>query len=160
MSIRVRAVGSSQLAVKMKICSLCISHCPWLSTTAREESALEFSWRYNPALESLDSGDSCAWWDVSFLNCRLNKLSETDGAPELATCYNASFLALGCDRPPSKPARMAAVSPLAGSFCKPLEKFQYRPEMNTDSDQARPVTAHFIGCGNKDQFVMITLENS
>lgn len=71
---------------------------------------------------------------------------------------NAAFLALGSDGPCSTPAHMAAVLPLAGSFSKSLEKFQYRPEINTDSDQARPVTAYFIGCRNEDQFVLITLE--
>lgn len=96
--------------------------------------------------------------DVSLLSWRLNKPTDTAWAPELATWCKAAFLAPGWDGPRSKPARMAAASPLARSFCKSLEKFQYRPEINTDSEQARPVTAHFIGCGNEDQFVLITSE--
>lgn len=49
---------------------------------------------------------------------------------------------------------------LAGLLCKPLEKFQDRVEINTDSDQAHPVTAHFTASWNEDQFVLIALENS
>lgn len=58
-----------------------------------------------------------------------------------------------------QPAPLAALLLLPGLFGKFLERFQSRPEMNTGSDQAQPVTGHCTECWNEDQFVLITLEN-
>lgn len=98
---------------------------PILNTIAREESAPKFSWRYNPMWERFD-------WvgqqSLNVLNRRLNQLRET-GARAVPCCSVLFRRAprSAADGPCPKPARTAAVLPLAASSVTSWKSFSTDP---------------------------------